>query len=65
MTAEREEATRKGSILISTSRVTALAESFVWRVDSTRWPVRDAWIAISAVSESRISPTMMMSYNFV
>ncbi|MNH41965.1 hypothetical protein D3C79_1035630 [compost metagenome] len=31
------------------------------RVDSTRCPVSAAWIAISAVSRSRISPIMMMS----
>ena len=30
-------------------------------VESTRWPVSEAWIAISAVSLSRISPTMMTS----
>ena len=35
--------------------------SLVWRVDMTRWPVRAAWIEISAVSRSRISPTMMTS----
>ena len=42
---------------MSTSRVRALAASFVWSVESTKWPVREAWIAISAVSLSRISPT--------
>ena len=30
-------------------------------VISTRWPVRAAWIATWAVSESRTSPTMMTS----
>ena len=35
--------------------------SLVCSVESTRWPVSAAWIAISAVSRSRISPTMMMS----
>jgi hypothetical protein len=35
--------------------------SLVCRVDSTRWPVRAACTAISAVWRSRISPTMMMS----
>ena len=58
MTLER---TRNGSISISTRRVTAPAASLVWMVESTRWPVSDAWIAISAVSLSRISPTMMTS----
>jgi len=35
--------------------------SFVCSVESTRWPVSAALTAISAVSKSRISPTMMMS----
>ncbi|MNW08282.1 hypothetical protein D3C71_2050420 [compost metagenome] len=39
----------------------ALGASLVCSVESTRWPVSAAWIAISAVSRSRISPTMMMS----
>ena len=39
----------------------ALAASLVCRVESTRCPVSDAWIAISAVSRSRISPTRMTS----
>ena len=56
-----EDATRNGSTPISTRRVTAPAASLVWTVLNTRWPVSDAWIAISAVSLSRISPTMMTS----
>ena len=43
------------------SRVIADAASLVCSVLNTRWPVSAAWIAISAVSRSRISPTMMMS----
>jgi len=39
----------------------ALGASFVCRVESTKWPVCAALIAISAVSRSRISPTMMTS----
>jgi hypothetical protein len=39
----------------------APAASLVWMVDSTRWPVSDAWMAISAVGKSRISPTMITS----
>jgi hypothetical protein len=39
----------------------ALAASLVWSVEKTRWPVSEAWIAISAVSRSRISPTRMTS----
>ena len=35
--------------------------SLVCSVESTRWPVRAALTPISAVSKSRISPTMMMS----
>ncbi len=61
MTAMTDDETRNGSVPISTSRVTALAESLVWSVEKTRWPVSAAWIAISAVSPSRISPTMMTS----
>ncbi len=35
--------------------------SLVCSVESTKWPVSAALTAISAVSKSRISPTMMMS----
>ena len=45
---------------MSTSRVTAPVASLVCRVLSTRCPVSAARIAISAVSRSRISPTMMI-----
>ena len=41
------------------SRDTAPAASFVCSVLSTRWPVRAALMAISAVSRSRISPIRM------
>ena len=60
-TPSREAATRKGSHPMSTSRVMAPAESFVCRVERTRWPVRDAWMAICAVAMSRISPTRIRS----
>ena len=43
------------------SRVSVVGASLVCRVDSTMWPVWAALIAMSAVSRSRISPTMMMS----
>src|SRR5438445_10997496 len=56
-----DELIRNGSTPMSTRRVAALGASLVWMVDRTRWPVSEAWIAISAVSLSRISPTMMMS----
>ena len=42
-------------------RVTVAGASLVCSVESTRWPVSAALTAISAVSKSRISPTMMMS----
>ena len=45
----------------SSIRVTAVGASLVCSDDSTRWPVSAAWTAMSAVSRSRISPTMMMS----
>ena len=44
-----------------TRRVSVVGASLVCRVESTMWPVCAALIAISAVSRSRISPTMMMS----
>jgi hypothetical protein len=46
---------------MSTMRVRVFGASLVCSVESTRWPVCAALIAISAVSRSRISPTMMMS----
>ena len=55
------EPTRNGSMPISIRRVTALGASLVCSVESTRWPVSAASMAICAVSRSRISPTMMMS----
>ncbi len=61
MTQSIGEATRNGSMPMSTSRVMAPGASLVWIVESTRWPVSAAWMAISAVSRSRISPTMMTS----
>jgi len=42
------------------SRVIVSGAPLVCRVESTRWPVRAALMAISAVSKSRISPTRMM-----
>ena len=41
-----DDATRNGSMPISTSRVTALAASFVWSVERMRWPVSDDSIAV-------------------
>ena len=45
----------------SSNRVMALGASLVCSVEITRCPVSAACTAISAVSRSRISPTMMMS----
>ena len=60
-TAETAEATTKGSTPISVSRVIALGASFVCSVERTKWPVSAARIEISAVSRSRISPTITTS----
>ncbi len=43
------------------SRVSVSAAEFVCSVDNTMWPVCDALTAISAVSRSRISPTITTS----
>ena len=59
--ASMDDATRNGSMPMSTRRVTAPDASFVCSVLKTRWPVRAARIAISAVSLSRTSPTMITS----
>src|SRR5574341_1212566 len=60
-TRRTEEATRKGSNPILRSLVMVLGASLVCRVERTRCPVSADLMAISAVSKSRISPTMMMS----
>ena len=60
MIAMTELATRNGWTPISTRRVIALGASFVCSVLKTKCPVREAWIAVSAVSTSRISPTSRM-----
>ena len=39
----------------------ALGASLVCSVENTKWPVSDERMAMSAVSRSRISPTMMTS----
>src|SRR4029450_7527850 len=46
---------------MSCSRVMAPGALLVWSVEKTRWPVSEAWIAVSAVSLSRISPIMTTS----
>jgi len=42
------------------NRVMVSGAPFVCSVESTRWPVSAALMAISAVSKSRISPTRIM-----
>ena len=54
-------ATRYGSTPKSRSLETAPAALLVCSVLKTRCPVRELWMAMRAVSSSRISPTMMMS----
>jgi hypothetical protein len=56
-----ELATKKGSMPMFNKRLTELGASLVCSVLSTKWPVSAALTAISAVSKSRISPTMMTS----
>ena len=60
-TARSVDFSRKPSMPRSISRGTAAAAVSVCSVVSTRWPVSAAWIAICAVSASRISPTMITS----
>jgi len=49
-------ATRNGSMPMFMRRLMVDGASLVCRVESTRWPVRAALTAISAVSKSRTSP---------
>ena len=56
-----ELATRNGSTPMLRRRLTVEGASLVCSVESTRWPVSAALTPISAVSKSRISPTMMTS----
>ena len=60
-TPRTEPAIRYGSTPMSFRRSIAEMVSSVWIVDSTKWPVMAARIAISAVSPSRISPIQMIS----
>src|SRR3989338_11551363 len=55
------EERRKAGAFMSKRRGMAEGSSLVWREDKTRCPVKAAWIAISTVSSSRISPTIIMS----
>ena len=55
------DAMLKGATPMLSSRTSVDGASFVCSVDRTMWPVCAALIAMSAVSRSRISPTMMMS----
>ncbi len=42
-------------------RAKAAEVELAWKDERTRWPVIEAWIAVFAVSASRISPTMTTS----
>ncbi|MNZ82393.1 hypothetical protein D3C78_1010900 [compost metagenome] len=55
------EAMLNGAMPMLRMRVSVVGASLVCSVDSTRWPVWAALMEMSAVSRSRISPTMMMS----
>ena len=55
------EAMLNGAMPMFMRRVSVVGASLVCSVESTMWPVCAALIAISPVSRSRISPTMMMS----
>ncbi len=46
---------------MSSNRVTVSGALLVCSVESTRWPVSEASIAVCAVSSSRISPTITTS----
>src|SRR6478752_4631770 len=52
--------TLNASIPMSIMRVMVLGASLVCSVESTKWPVSAALMAIPPVSRSRISPIMMM-----
>ena len=56
-----DEAMLNGATPMFIRRVRVDGASLVCRVENTMWPVCAALIAMSAVSRSRISPTMMMS----
>ena len=60
-TAETEDATRKLSIPMSSSRCSAEGASVACSEERTKCPVSADWTAIRAVSASRISPTRMTS----
>ena len=55
------EVIRKGSTPILTNRITEPLAVVVCNVLKTRWPVRAAFMAISTVSKSLISPTIIIS----
>ena len=56
-----DEAMLNGATPMFISRVSVVGASLVCSVDITMWPVCAALMEMSAVSRSRISPTMMMS----
>ena len=50
-----------GSTPMLRKRCSTSKTLLAWTVVNTRWPVSADWMAICAVSESRISPTMILS----
>jgi hypothetical protein len=52
---------RKASMPMSRKRCSAATLSVPCKDDSTKWPVSADWIAMRAVSASRISPTRITS----
>ncbi len=57
----KAELIKVGLIPKSMIRGMTPAELLAWTVEKTKCPVKAEWIAISAVSSSRISPTRRMS----
>ena len=55
------EEIRNASMFMFSSRSRPPIASSVWNVVSTLWPVRAAWIAVSAEKRSRISPSTITS----
>lgn len=61
MTPTKLDDNKKLSTPMSLKRAMVPIAVLVCNVESTKWPVRLAWTAISAVYLSRISPTMTTS----
>ena len=57
----RVEPIKNGSTPISTKRLIVDTAELVCKVENTIWPVNEAFMAMPAVSASRISPTIITS----